>query len=395
MQFFDEFALTMNITIVIDELDMGGAQHVVYLLAKYLDKTEFSITIICTDGARKNSHLEQQMLRECTADGYKIIFLKNRDFVRLETPFALLNKIVNKICRIFVDCARILELCKELPKTQPYVIHVHQHGIWAAYWALPHRIPLVTTIHTTPNVTFPRETEKIALHLSLLFRRNVFAAISQYNLDLIKSFWHLDDAHAYTINNGIELGSYYTKVHDVFSFINVSRQDKNKNQQLIVHAFARLCRNSPEVRLYLVGDGECHEKLKQLAVELGIQEKVVFTGYIASAIEYLSISDAYISSSHREGLPLSVLEAMAAHLPVIATDAGGVRDLAQENGILVADNDEDGLLKAMHTLHDNADLRRQKGEKSFEMVQAFSAENMAAEYGALYKAVLQEAKHKQ
>ncbi|GHT52589.1 glycosyl transferase family 1 [Spirochaetia bacterium] len=378
----------MNIAIVIDELDMGGAQHVVHLLAKYLNKDEFNITIICTDGRREASYLEQQMLRECTADGYKIIFLKNRDFARLNTPVTLLNKIVNRIRRICVDCARIRELCKELPKTQPDIIHAHQHGIWAAYWSLPHHVPLVTTIHTTPNVTFSRETEKIALRLSLLFHRNVFVAISRYNLHLIKSFWHLDDTHACAINNGIELGLYYNKPHAVFSFINVSRQDENKNQRLIVHAFARLCCDSPEVRLFLVGDGECHERLKLLAAELDVREKVVFTGYITSAADYYAISDVYISSAHREGLSLSALEAMAAHLPVIATDTGGVRDLAQENGILIADDDENGLYEAMRTLHDNTDLCHQKGKKSYEMVQTFSVENMAAEYGALYKAVV-------
>jgi glycosyltransferase involved in cell wall biosynthesis len=379
----------VNITITIDELGMGGAQHVVYELAKYLDPSKYAVTIICTDG-RVHSLLEKQMLEESPGK-YSIVFLKNHDFARMHTRFKIFNKIINRIKRNFFELISIAELGRELPKTNPALIHMHQHGIWAAYWALPHRIPLVTTIHTTPNVTFSHATEKIALWLSLLFHRNVFVAISRYNLDLLKSFWHLDDTHAYAINNGIETELHYQKPHDVFSFINVSRQDENKNQQLILRSFARLCHDSPEtpMRVYLVGDGECHEKLKLLTVELRLQEKVVFTGYIASAVDYYAVSDVYISSAHREGLSLSALEAMAAHLPVIATDAGGVRDLAQENGILIADDDEDGLYEAMKTLLGNADLRREKGEKSYDMVQAFSAENMAAEYGKLYKNILQ------
>jgi glycosyltransferase involved in cell wall biosynthesis len=381
----------MNVAIVIDELDMGGAQHVVYELVKHINTAKYNITIICTDGG-VNSLLETEMLKISTERNFSIIFLKTRNIKKIKTKCLLFDKIYNKLNRILLDFCIISDLAKELKILKPDIVHAHQHGIWAVYWTLFHGIPVITTIHTNPQATFSRETERIIFHLSILFRHNSLIGISEYNALLIKNYWNLDDASVRYVNNGIDINNYYSKPHDLFAFINVSRQDENKNQSLILRAFARLHRENSQfpMRLFLIGDGITHELLKNLSKELGIDDLVFFTGYIISAAEYLAISDVYVSSSHREGLPLSVLEAMAARLPVIATDTGGIRDLAQENGILIADEDEDGLYLAMKTLRDNDELRLSKGAKSLDMVQSYSAQSMADGYSAIYDEIVKK-----
>jgi glycosyltransferase involved in cell wall biosynthesis len=375
----------MNVTVAIDELDIGGAQHVVYELLKHIDTVKYNITIICTDGSF-DSLLEKEIISLSKKRCFSIIFLKKHKFIGIQTRFVILNKICNKIKRFFVDICVICDLTKELNKSKPDIVHAHQHGIWAAYWAVFHNVPIVTTIHTNPQATFPRKTEKFILRLSILLHRNILIGISAYNMNLIKNYWRLDDADVRYVNNGIELNNFYTKPHEIFTFINVGRQDENKNQSLILRAFARLHWENPQfpMRLFLVGHGVTHALLKTLSKELKIADMVIFTGYVNSSAEYLAISDIYISSAHREGLSLSVLEAMASNLPVIATDTGGVRDLAQENGILIMDNDEEGLYCAMKILRDNDELRIFKASKSLEMVQAFSAESMVKEYSAIY-----------
>jgi glycosyltransferase involved in cell wall biosynthesis len=375
----------MNIAITIDELDMGGAQHVVYELLKNIDMEKYTITIICTDG-RFHSLLEEVMLKEAAKKNFSIIFLKDHILKKYNTPFVLFNKISNHVRQILVDLTIIPEIAKELDRINPDLIHAHQHGMLAAYWAVPRRVPLITTVHTNPNAAFFREVERFIFKLAVYLKRITVVAISKYNHDSIKSYWHLDDSIARYINNGIAIDNFYTKPHKTFSFINTSRHDKNKNQALIIRAFARLHFENTGIpmKLYLIGDGDTHETLRHLAADLRIADCVEFTGYIISPREYLALSDVYISSSHREGLSLSVLEAMASRLPVIATDAGGVRDLAQENGILIADNDEEGLYSAMKELRDNIKLRHKKAEKSYEMVQAFSSKQMTEKYSALY-----------
>jgi glycosyltransferase involved in cell wall biosynthesis len=375
----------MNIVITIDELGMGGAQHVVYELVKNIDTEKYTITIICTDG-RVHSLLQGEMLKIASKRNFSIIFLKERFYKRFNTSLILVNKIVNRIKQMFIDLAIIPELIKKLNKINPDLIHAHQHGMLAAYWAIPRHIPLITTVHTSPNAAFFREVERFIFKLAVYFKRIIVVAISKYNYDLIRSYWHLDDSISRYINNGIVIDNFYTKPHEIFSFINTSRHDENKNQSLIIRAFARLHFENTTVamKLYLLGDGDTHEQLKSLAADLRITNYIEFTGYVVSPNEYLALSDVYISSSHREGLSLSVLEAMASRLPIIATDVGGVRDLAQENGILIADNDEEKLYYAMKELRDNIDLRKEKAEKSYKMVQAFSAKRMTEKYSDLY-----------
>jgi glycosyltransferase involved in cell wall biosynthesis len=329
------------------------------------------------------------MLCEC-AGKYNILFLRNRVFTRKIAGFVLLNKIINKIIRTILDISIIIELYKRLQNIKPDLIHAHQHGIWAAYWAIPHRIPLVTTIHTNPEVIFSRETEQIIFRLSLALKKNLLVAISKYNAEYIKSYFKLSDSYIRYINNGIDIHQFNKKQHTAFAFINASRQDENKNQALIVRAFGRIAREAHNfpIKLYLVGDGEKHQELQRLADSLGIAESTEFTGYVDSPAEYLAVSDVYVSSARREGLSLSVLEAMAAGLAVIATDAGGVRDLARENGILIKNNDEDALYEAMTLLLNTREKREAMGEISRIMVHDYSVHNMTKSYYKLYNELL-------
>jgi glycosyltransferase involved in cell wall biosynthesis len=350
----------------------------VYELVKNIDPSCFTVKIVCIDG-KNGSHLEEQMLKE----NFNIYFLKYPRFKKNNIYF----KILNKLFTILFDIISIIYLCRELSKFKPDIIHAHQYGIWAGYWTISKNIPLVTTVHSRPDGTFNRITEKLIIQLCILFHHIVFVAISKYNLETIKAYWHLNNKLSCYVNNGIDINNFYSTPHEIFTFINVSRHDNNKNQSLILRAFSKLYYENPSVpmNLYLVGDGKTHNLLIKEAENLGINDFVVFTGYVPSSVQYLSVSDIYVSSSNREGLGLSVLEAMATGLPIIATDAGGVRDLAGENGILIPCNDENALYSAMKELRDNKELRVAKGKKSLEMIQDYSSENMAKNYCALYQ----------
>jgi len=375
----------MNITVTIDELDMGGAQHIAHELAKRLDKSKYKITIICTDG-KTDSILERQMIEEQKNGDYSLVFMKKPLYLHVNTPSKFFNRALRRLIRLPSDLLSLPSLCREVKKTKPDIVHAHQHGILAGYWTLFHGVPMIATVHTSPSVTFYRESEKIIFKALVFHRRITLVGISKYNGELIKKYWRLKNADVHYVNNGVNIEEYRRAPHETFAFINTSRQDKNKNQSLILRAFARLHNEKPDfpIKLFLVGGGDTHEKLKEEARKLGISELVEFTGYVKSTKERLALADVYVSSSHREGLSLSALEAMACGLPVIATDAGGVRDLARDNGILVADDDEDGLFAAMKKLRDDGELRRVMGGKSLEMVRAYSASEMAEKYAALY-----------
>jgi len=110
----------------------------------------------------------------------------------------------------------------------------------------------------------------------------------------------------------------------------------------------------PNVRLIVIGDGPQRGSLQLLAGELGLGDRVIFTGSIPNSqvISYLKAADVFVLNSIYEGLPHTVLEAMHTGLPVIATDAGGTSELVdhETNGILIRPRDDAALERALRRL---------------------------------------------
>lgn len=100
----------------------------------------------------------------------------------------------------------------------------------------------------------------------------------------------------------------------------VGRLCGQKNQEFLLEVFAHVVKTIPESRLLLVGDGEDREQLQSLAQRLGIAERVMFCGRVSGVQELLWAMDLYLQPSRFEGLPVSVVEAQAAGLPVICSD---------------------------------------------------------------------------
>ena len=93
----------------------------------------------------------------------------------------------------------------------------------------------------------------------------------------------------------------------------------------------------------------------------------------------------FVLSSNYEGLPLVILEAMAAGLPIISTNVGGVKDIVTDNGILVEPNCQEALSKAIMSLADDVKLRLQMGRRSYDNVQQFDSKQIADGYIDLYQ----------
>ena len=129
--------------------------------------------------------------------------------------------------------------------------------------------------------------------------------------------------------------------------------------------------------------------MKKKCVKLGVDNAVCLPGNVPDAEKYYAIADVYVQTSHREAMPLSILEAMAAGLPIISTDVGGVRDVVNQNGILIADNDIQGLLNAITAIIElDENERVVYSKKSIELVQDYSSKKMANEYYKIYKGLL-------
>lgn len=146
-----------------------------------------------------------------------------------------------------------------------------------------------------------------------------------------------------------------------------------------------------EVNFLFVGDGPHMSSLKTHAKKLGIQSKVTFTGFRKDIPKILAASDIFVFPSIREGLPQSLIEAMAAGKPVVTTNAGGILEIVEPNvsGLVVPPHDPDLFAKAICTLIEQKDLREElaKNGKTF-VNQRFKLETMVNEYDRLYRSCL-------
>lgn len=147
-----------------------------------------------------------------------------------------------------------------------------------------------------------------------------------------------------------------------YTILTVARLTGVKNQQLTINALAKLRRAGEDWRLVLVGDGPHRAKLAALADELGVTECVSFAGQVArgdALWAYYDAADCFVLSSRSEGTPKVLLEAMARGLPIVATNVAGVPSSVkhEERGLLIEDNDLDGLVAALQRVRNEQSLR--------------------------------------
>lgn len=347
-----------KMVIIIKSLCIGGAEHMVYELVKNLDNKRYEPYVLCY-GKKLNTCLEDSMERVCHAS-----YLGEEGHIGI---FA------------------VLRVMKMLNFIKPDLVHSHMGGIaFAVPWSILYHRPLVVTIHTKPDMAFSKKNE-VLLRLRLKIGKIKVVAVSHENKLYVQKYYNLNEDKCTYVNNGINLSKYTHIPHEGFRFINVARQDENKNQKAIIRCFDRIHNTYPFSRLMLVGDGPCHNELITLANELRIASSVEFPGMVDNPQGYYAVSDVYVQSSHREAMPLSVLEAMAAGLPLVSTDVGGLKDVVDENGILVKDNDEQELFHAMLTMIEMPDWKiKMMQDASKKTAEKYSSEKMTEQYMEIY-----------
>jgi glycosyltransferase involved in cell wall biosynthesis len=159
-----------------------------------------------------------------------------------------------------------------------------------------------------------------------------------------------------------------------------------KDHFTLLRAFAVVAGEIPQAELYIAGDGPCRDRLVELSKELNLEKRVSFLGALPHTAQFLSQLDVFVLSSLNEGLPLALLEAMAAGLPVVSTRAGGVEEAAHDgkNAYLAAVGDSNDLARAMIRMARAPDLA-QMGAVGQEIVRdQFSIEGTWKEYYELF-----------
>lgn len=166
----------------------------------------------------------------------------------------------------------------------------------------------------------------------------------------------------------------------------VGRVTPEKGPDVAVSAIAH---TPPDLTLSIVGSGRLEPELRRRSRELGIESRIRWHGVVADAWQYFRAFDAYCLSSHTEGTPMALLEAMAAGVPVVATRVGGIPDVVSESeAILVPDGDHVALARALdHATREDQTSRTAAASRRLEA--EFSVDGWLEKYEELYRTLMQ------
>lgn len=179
---------------------------------------------------------------------------------------------------------------------------------------------------------------------------------------------------------------------DEFVIISIAALSREKNIIDVISAMDLLKKKGKNFRLIIVGDGKLKDRLKEFVVLKDFSDNIIFTGRREDVPELLSISNVFITCSVREGLPVSVMEAMAMGKPVIAYDIRGVRDLIidGETGFLVPFRNVKSLTEKILFLYKYPDVCKKIGEKGRERTEKeFSLNVIIKQMKNLYTEILE------
>ncbi len=192
-----------------------------------------------------------------------------------------------------------------------------------------------------------------------------------------------------TICNGIDTALFdYVGPRPGGPIVTVTRLSPEKDVATLIRATQLAVREQPGMQVEIAGDGTCMLSLKQLTQELGLDDNVYFLGQVSDVPRLLERASLFVLSSISEGISLTLLEAMARGLPVVATRVGGTPEVVVDGvtGILVPPRDPQALANAMLRLSRDADTARRMGLTGRQRVERhFDVRRAVAAYEALYE----------
>lgn len=162
------------------------------------------------------------------------------------------------------------------------------------------------------------------------------------------------------------------------------RLDENKNHAMLIHAFAKIAGEYPTTNLVIYGEGESREKLEALIAEKGLTERISMPGSVTDIADRICSARIFTLTSNTEGMPNSIMEAMALGIPVVSTDCpcGGPATLIEDgvNGLLVPVGDAFALSDAFRKILSDTELAEKLGENAHNVAQDLNPDKVNGEW---------------
>jgi glycosyltransferase involved in cell wall biosynthesis len=286
-----------------------------------------------------------------------------------------------------LDAASLRAHMRALRRLRPDVVQLNLITPWSCRYALLAATLLaqrgVIAVDHLPQPT----TNRIYRALAVAARRKIAArvAVGEASARAAERVAGLRPGSVRVIHNGVpdEVLRPAERPPEKLVVGSLGRLDRQKGYDVLVEALGSL----PDAGVLLVGDGVERDALRRQATAAGVAERLHITGWQERPRDFLTAIDVFVLPSRHEGLPLAVVEAMLAALPVIASDVGSVREAVVdgETGFLVPPEDPPALAQAILRLAEDGDLRRRLGEVGrSRALRDFSLDAMARAYEKLY-----------
>lgn len=367
-------AQPVKVCTVIWSLELGGAEQIVVDLATHLDRRFFEPMVCClNEKGRFAPQLE--ML------GVKVVALHKRPKF---------------------DPWIIFKLVSVFKKEKVKLIHTHLFtaNLWGRMAAKLAGIPVVSTEH---GMDVWRKKHHLAIDrfLTPFNERMVFVS------EAVRSFYETRipslNGKAKVIHNGINTLNFDSAVAaaEIRRSLGIGEGRKvigivgrlvpEKAHVDFIETIQILLEKHQDVVGVIVGEGKLEEQLKTRVREAGIEDRVIFTGFRSDVSTLYPAMDIFVMTSLREGFPLTILEAMAAGVPVVATAVGGVKECIDhgKDGLLVPVTDTIALVDAISKLLEDKELKARLIQAGKEKVRThFNVERMVKDYESLYEEVV-------
>jgi glycosyltransferase involved in cell wall biosynthesis len=284
---------------------------------------------------------------------------------------------------------------KNLRKLSPDIIHSHSAdlGFFISIVARIHGVPVINTCH---GISFNHEQYSFLKRFAEMFflkyaNFNKIIAVDMRGLYALNA---ADIKNAVYVPNGIDLSGFQNRKerdNTKTKFLFVGRLERQKGVIYLIKT-AEILKNKNDFEIIIVGEGSEADYLMKTTRELGLGDIVRFEGKVSEQmlIEYYLGCDAFILPSLWEGMPLTVLEAAAAEMPIIASDVGGISSLFthEESALIIKPEDVDALASAMLKLMEDEEIREKLGSNARKLAEKFSWENTAKALEEIYNEII-------
>ncbi len=334
----------------------GGAEQLVLELAKFIPKDKFEVAVCCL----KKGRLYQEL-----------------QYLNIRTYLVTLRKIID-----FKAIRGLRELYNDF---NPHIIHSHLpradlYSRLALKKKKYNQIIMITTIHNLEKVRENFLYNLIDIHLSK--RNELFIAVSQAVKNHFLSYVPSARDKTIVILNGVNIERFQNvnkeKGYEILNlspnnFIigTIGRLSPQKDHINLIKSAKMVISNSNKpIHFVIVGDGVLMSSLKKEINDLNLNDRIHLIGHRKEIPEILACFDIFVLSSRWEGLPITLLEAMASAKPVVATSVGGVPELVEngKTGILVPPLNPEQLAMALLKLIEDDTMRTQFGKFALDVV---------------------------